>query len=279
MRHSRRQENDRYRRQVPRIALKKLLGQHHLTDASLCDRLVDHLEPRDELVIEIGPGGGVLTGALLDRGAEVWALEVDPEWAFELGRRIRASGLRVAVADALDLPWERLPAGCRVAGNLPFNIATPLIEALLLRGQAVPRAGFLVQKEVAERLLAEPGSSDYGSLSVLVAARARTRRLGTVPRGSFRPPPRVDGAFVGFELIEPPLEWRELPGFARTVRAAFALRRKTLRNSLASMWGRERANAAVEALGFEALTRAETLGVEDFLRLYRWFSASSSSFL
>lgn len=261
---------------MERISLKKPLGQHHLTDASLCGRLIDHLQPQGEQVLEIGPGGGVLTRALLDRGAEVWAWEIDPEWAFVLRRRIRDRRLRLLVADALELPWERLPDGSLIAGNLPFNIGTPLIEGMLLRASGVPRAGFLVQQEVADRLVAGPGSSDYGSLSVLVAARARTSRLGSVPRSRFRPPPKVDGAFVGFELIEPPLPRADLPGFVRTVRAAFGLRRKTLRNSLAAAWGRARADAAIEQLGFTARTRAEALGVDDFVRLHQWTSRPPS---
>lgn len=264
---------------MKRIALKKPLGQHHLEDGSLCEPLVDHLGPAGRQVIEIGPGGGVLTRLLLDRGARVWAWEVDPEWAFELRRRIDDPRLRPVVADALELAWERLPAGVLVAGNLPFNVATPLIERMLLGGSGVERAGFLVQREVAQRLVAGPGDSDYGSLSVLVAARARTTWLGVVPRGRFRPPPKVDGAFVGLDLIEPPVPLAELPAFAGVVRQAFALRRKTLRNSLAAAWGRDRAAAAVEALGFEGRTRAETLGVEEFARLHRWVSGGTSSFL
>ena len=118
--------------------------------------------------------------------------------------------------------------------------------------------------------MAGPREPAYGSLSVLVAARARTRRLGDVPRGRFRPPPRVDGAFVGLDLREPPVPQNELPAFARTVRAAFAMRRKTLRNSLASAWGKQRAAAAVAALGLESLARAEALELADFVRLHRW---------
>lgn len=250
-----------------------------MTDVSLCQRLLDYLQPEGERVVEIGPGGGVLTRALLDRGAGVWAWEVDAEWAFELRRRIPDRRLQSVIADALELPWERLPAGCLVAGNLPFNIATPVIERMLLRASGVPRAGFLIQKEVAERLVAEPGSSDYGSLSVLVAARARTRRLGSVPRRRFRPPPQVDGAFVGFDIIEPPLPIAELPDFVRTVRAAFGLRRKTLRNSLAAAWGRPRAQAAIEELGLDERTRAEALRVGDFVELHRWSARRPSSSL
>ena len=255
---------------MTRIPLRKPLGQHHLVDGGLCAPVVDFLRPRGRRVLEIGPGGGVLTGELADAGASVWALELDPAWAFELARRLRGLPVETVVGDALDVSWRHLPDGSLVAGNLPFNVATPLIERLLLDARGVERAGFLVQKEVAERLAAGPSSSSYGSLSVLVAARARVRILGVVPRGRFKPPPRVDGAFVGLDLREPPFPRSELPSFARTVRAAFSLRRKTLRNSLAGAWGKPRAAAAVAALGVEPLARAEALELEDFVRLHRW---------
>ena len=155
-----------------------------------------------------------------------------------------------------------------MAGNLPFNVATPLIERLLLRAFAVARAGFLVQSEVAERLLAAPGDRAYGSLSVIVAACARAVRLGSVPRSAFRPPPRVDATFVGFERVEPAVAKAELGAFAATVRQAFALRRKTLRNSLAASWGRERAETALAALGLDSRVRAEALPLSAFVRLH-----------
>jgi 16S rRNA (adenine1518-N6/adenine1519-N6)-dimethyltransferase len=255
------------------IPLRKPLGQHHLKDPSLCAPVVDFLRPAGARVLEIGPGGGVLTRELVRAGAGVWALELDPAWAFELSRRLGSAEVATAVGDALDLVWQRLPKGTLVAGNLPFNVGTQLIERLLLGGGGVPRAGFLVQKEVGERLVAPPSTSAYGALSVLVAARADARLLGSVPRSRFRPPPRVDGAFVGFELHEPPFPQAELPAFIRTVRAAFSLRRKTLRNSLASAWGKSRAAMAVDALGVGSLARAQELDLDDFVRLYRWSTA------
>ncbi len=181
--------------------LKKNLGQHHLRDGALCRPLVDYLAPRGRRVLEIGPGGGVLTAELLAAGARLIACEIDLEWAFELRRRFAGrhfAGGRVATValDALDLDWRRLPSPTLVAGNLPFNVATRLIAGLLPCSETVPRAAFMVQKEVAERLAAGPGEAAYGALSVLASAQAEIRLLGTVRPGSFRPPPKVSAAFV-----------------------------------------------------------------------------------
>ena len=284
--------------------LKKSLGQYHLTAGSLCRPLIEFLAPRGQRVVEVGPGGGVLTAELLAAGARVLAWELDLAWACELRRRLagrpaaeaisqhpagaaagaparaslvpldpsaRPAGppLAIVVEDALDLPWERLPPPTLAAGNLPYAIATALLGALLPHHARVPRAAFLVQREVAERLLAAPGDPAYGSFSVLVAAYARAVPLGRVRRGSFRPPPKVEGAYVGFELTPPPLPEPEMPAFLATVRLAFAQRRKTLRNALAAGWGRERAAAALAALGLPETARAERLGLAELLALHR----------
>ncbi len=252
---------------VPR--LHKDLGQHHLRQGAVCAPLVEFLAARGQRVVEIGPGGGALTGELLAAGASVLGWELDLAWAAALRGRVADASLRLVVGDALALPWERLPAPTLVAGNLPYGVATALIDRVLEQGpRRVPRAAFLVQLEVAQRLVARPGTPNYGALSVLTAARAAARLLGRVPPGSFRPPPKVHGAFVGFELRPPPLDQAEMPAFAATVHAAFAQRRKTLRNSLGARWGRAGAEAALAAAGIEAGRRAQELTLEDFVRLH-----------
>jgi 16S rRNA (adenine1518-N6/adenine1519-N6)-dimethyltransferase len=248
--------------------LKKSLGQHHLVDPALCRPLVEFLRPRGERVLEIGPGGGVLTAALLVAGARVLAWEVDPDWAAVLKGRLPDPRLALVVGDALEIPWDRLPAPTLAAGNLPYNVATALLERLFPHHERVPRAAFLVQKEVADRLVAGPGDEAYGSLSVLTAAYAEARLLGRVRRGSFRPPPKVEGAFVGFTLRAPPLPPEEMPGFVRMVRLAFNQRRKTLRNSLGAGWGKERAEAVLGAAGVGERVRAEEVGLSGFLEIH-----------
>lgn len=251
-----------------RPPLVKSLGQHHLRDGRATRPLVEFLAPAGATVIEIGPGGGVLTRELLAAGAErVLAVELDPAWAFALRRELVAPRLAVAVADALDLAWEELRAPALVAGNLPYNVGTAILERLLAGARRVPRAAFLLQREVVDRLVAGPGEPDYGALSVLVAARARARLLGRVPAGAFRPPPRVESAFVGLELGAPAVAPEKFAAFARVVRLAFAQRRKTLRNALASGWGRESAGRVLDALGLPEGTRAERLDLGAFLDL------------
>ncbi|HXO18308.1 MAG TPA: 16S rRNA (adenine(1518)-N(6)/adenine(1519)-N(6))-dimethyltransferase RsmA [Thermoanaerobaculia bacterium] len=249
--------------------LKKSLGQHHLASGALCQPLLDFLRPRGERVLEIGPGGGVLTAELLDAGARVAGWELDLDWAAVLRHRLRRPELAVVVGDALGIEWSRLRPPTLVAGNLPYSLATALVERLLPHHETVPRAAFLVQKEVADRLVATPGSEPYGSFSVLVAAYANAKILGRVRRGSFRPPPKVEGAFVGLELRASPLPQDEMPRFIEMVRLAFGQRRKTLRNALAAGWGREQAEAVLAAAGVGERVRAEELGLDGFLEIFR----------
>ena len=249
--------------------LRKGLGQHHLVSGALCRPLVGFLAPAGERVLEVGPGGGVLTRELLAAGARrVVGFELDAAWAFTLRRQLRDARLTLAAGDALDLDWSRLRAPTLVAGNLPYNVATAILERLLPHGERVARAAFLVQKEVAERIVAGPGDPGYGSFSVLVACYARASLLGRVRPGSFRPPPKVESAFVGLGLHAPPLPPGEMAAFVATVRLAFGQRRKTLRNALAAGWGREEAERALAAAGLPPGARAEELGLAEFLALH-----------
>lgn len=286
---------------------KKSLGQHHLRSGQLCRPLLDFLAgggPVEERspderalagptlegrrVVEIGPGAGVLTRELVRLGAEVTALEVDEEWA-EVARR-EVPEAEVVVADALRYPWHELPAPTLVTGNLPFQVATPIVGDLLTAASAEPhrlsRIGVMVQKEVAERLVAGPGDEAYGALSVYVRATAGARWLGAVAAGSFRPPPKVDAAFVGLEphlprgLSEERAEDLGAGGrvaylqrLREVVHQAFSHRRKTLRNSLGAGWGKKEASAALEQAGIDPRRRAETLDVEDFVALLEARSA------
>lgn len=264
--------------------LKKRFGQNHLIGGHLCRPLIDFLAPDGERVLEIGPGGGVLTAELLAAGARVWACEIDLEWLFHLRHlqpaRDRQPGVLELVAlDALALDASRLPAPTLITGNLPFNVATAIIESLLGAHGRVPRMAFMVQKEVAERLVARPGERAYASLSAIVASHAETFWLGEVSRRSFRPPPKVAAAFVGFRLVEPPLPAAEMPRLVRLIRQCFAQRRKTLANNLKAAWGRATAEAVLAQLPIEPRSRAEQLPPAAFVDLYRAWTATTSSTL
>jgi 16S rRNA (adenine1518-N6/adenine1519-N6)-dimethyltransferase len=263
---------------VDRPRLKKRLGQHHLVSSSLCRPLVDFLAPAGQRVLEVGPGGGVLTRALLDAGAWVWGVELDLDWAWELRRRMAAADggatpqgalrLQPVVMDAVGLPWERLPAPTLVAGNLPYNVATHLIAGLLPHHRQVPRAAFLLQREVAERITAKAGTRAYGSLTVLVQCHAEATILGRVRPGSFHPPPKVESAFVGLRLHPPPLPESEMNAFQTLVRLGFGQKRKTLRNALGRGPGSARVESALATLGLPSTARAEELSLERWLALW-----------
>jgi 16S rRNA (adenine1518-N6/adenine1519-N6)-dimethyltransferase len=227
----------------------------------------------------------VLTGELLAAGGRVWGVELDLEWAAALRGRIRGRGRGTAVAhpaalqtlvmDALAFPWERLPAPTLVCGNLPYNVGTAILAAVLAAHERVPRAAFLLQKEVAERLTARAGTRDYGALTVFTACHAEATLLGRVKPGAFRPPPKVESAFVGLALRPPPLPPAELAEFLALVRHGFAQKRKTLANSLASdgVHGPGLPKAAVEAalgaLDHPPTRRAEELPLTEWLALWR----------
>jgi 16S rRNA (adenine1518-N6/adenine1519-N6)-dimethyltransferase len=250
-----------------RPRLKKALGQHFLTRPEVCRPLLDFLKPSGRRVLEIGPGAGALTKALLDAGAEVLAWEVDPEWAVAVERRFPDSALSVVVGDATQIEWQALPGPILVAGNLPYNVATKIVldclESALRSGNGVDRAGFLVQREVGERLAAKPGGPGFGSLSVLVDALAEVRILGHVAPGAFRPPPKVDSSFVGLKP-RPRVTVDEYARLKPLVRSAFAHRRKTLRNSLAATLGSDVAEALLAGSPLAAGVRAEQLDLEAF---------------
>lgn len=269
-------------RRAPR-APRPRLGQHFLSDPGILSRIAAATGATpDDLVLEIGPGRGDLTRALLATGARVVAIERDEGLARELGRRKAEGGtaqLEIVEGDALALDWHAfVPHSARavprwiVAGNIPYYITTPLIDKALT--PPLPRCVvFLVQAEVADRLAAAPGSKAYGALSVGVQAVARVERLFRVPAGAFRPPPQVASAVVRLTpLTDPVVEQGELAALRRFVTACFGQRRKQLRNAVAvaASVSPAVADAGLTSLGVDPQTRPERLGVAEFVRVLRW---------
>lgn len=239
------------------------LGQHFLIKGAVLERIAAAACPsREELIIEIGPGRGALTEKLLKRAARVVAVELDPHLAEHLQQRFAAEPrLQIVHADVLETDlaqWGRAP----IAGNLPYYITSPILEKVAALD--VPRAVFLIQKEVAERLVAQPGSRDYGLLTVRMALFATTRLCFEVKPSAFRPPPKVDSAVVLLQPHRRDLGLTDPAAFLEFVAHSFRHKRKTLRNNLAEVYGRERVEAWPEA-GL----RAEQLPLEQFADLYR----------
>jgi len=255
------------------VRARKRLGQHFLRHRAILTRIAEALGPRPgDLVLEIGPGQGSLTEALVARGARVVAIEKDRDLAPMV--RARLPGVAVVEGDALELDWRETagagPAdGLLVTGNIPYNITTPLLDRALLPPRPT-RIVFLVQKEVAERIVAKPGSKTYGALSVGVQAVARGERLFNVPAGAFHPPPMVDSAVIRLTpLAQPLVADRDLLRFRRLVVGLFGFRRKQLLRGLRELtgWPTERVAAVLHRAELIADSRAETVAPAGFQRL------------
>jgi 16S rRNA (adenine1518-N6/adenine1519-N6)-dimethyltransferase len=234
------------------------LGQHFLTSDPILNRIAAAVcLEHEEVVVEIGPGRGALTRKLLERADRVIAIEVDPAMVEHLHATLPDPRLTILRADVLSVDlnqWRNRP----VAGNLPYYITSPILEKAI---RAHPsRAVFLIQKEVAERLTAKPGTRDYGYLTVQTAIFAAARTLFDVKPGVFRPPPKVDSAVV---LLEPHVEpiTADASAFLEFVGRAFHQKRKTLRNNLAANF------PAIESQP-EARLRAEQLSLDQLLSVF-----------
>jgi 16S rRNA (adenine1518-N6/adenine1519-N6)-dimethyltransferase len=263
-----------------RIKPKKSLGQHFLADPNTARRIVALAEvARGDLVLEIGPGIGSLTLALIDAGADVLAVELDVHLArvLEIVLERAGVGAEVRVADALDIDWSELPGergpwSC--VSNLPYNVAVPVVVRLLEEAPAVDRLLVMVQREVGERLAAGPGDEQYGAVSVKVAYYAEAAVVGVVPPTVFLPRPKVDSVLVRMRRRSaPPVAVPSESALFTLVRAGFAQRRKMLRRALVPVLG-DRAEAVLTGAGVEPTARAEVLGLEQWAAVARSAAAA-----
>jgi 16S rRNA (adenine1518-N6/adenine1519-N6)-dimethyltransferase len=251
------------------VTPNKQLGQHFLVDENILGvigRLAE-LEPQD-VVLEVGPGLGVLTEYLANRVRHVHAVELDrglePHLRARFGER---RNVELTIGDALRLDLAAFePPASKFVSNLPYNVATPLVVESLDGLPSVRHWTVMVQREVADRFFAERRTKAYGAVSVLVQLAAERTGVHPVSRTVFRPPPNVDSALVAFRRRELPPDYR---GVKALVEAAFAHRRKTLPNSveIAGLTERQRAVEALEAIGHRADARAEALDPPEFLAL------------
>jgi len=252
--------------------------QHFLASPETADAIVRAAGlSAGQSVLEIGPGRGAITGLLLDAGARLSAVEIDERLAAGLEERFAGrEGFRVVRGDFLELAPEALGDYSKVVANLPYSVATPILQKLLdLPGWRT--AVLMFQKEVAQRILAEPGQTGYSLLSLSVQAKAYREWVCGVPKSAFRPPPKVDSGVVRLDRREKPLIPDEVgeEAFFRIARACFAHRRKRAAKSLAMTLGLDKARAegAFAASGLGKDVRAEEIGLEGFLALARALKA------
>ena len=256
-------------------------GQNFLANPRTSRRIVDALGlAPGETVVEIGPGRGALTGPLLDAGLRVVAIEIDPRLAASLRSGAAGRPLVVVTEDALraDVGAALSDTGVSppvsLVGNLPYESATPMLRAFARRADLFSRLVVMVQREVADRLVALPGTGAYGYLTLDVGAHAKVRRLFDVPPGAFSPPPKVTSSVV--EL----LPHSASPGAEEALAvasAAFMGRRKSLLNALSARWGRERVADALAEAGIPPLSRGEDLPLSRFVELARALGAPTKT--
>jgi 16S rRNA (adenine1518-N6/adenine1519-N6)-dimethyltransferase len=261
------------------VRARKSLGQHFLRDRELLDRIAAASgATAGEVVLEIGPGPGGLTAALLARGAVVVAIELDRRMGADLVRRHAQEPFVLVEGDALDLDWSNLVApwtasgaAWRVVGNIPYYITSPLLERALT--PPLPASvTFLVQEEVARRLVAAPGTPAYGALTVGISAVAEVTMALRVARGAFTPPPQVDSAVVHLvPRADPLVRGEEVARLRSLVVSLFSYRRKRMQRALreARDMSAERAGSILAAAGIDPDLRPEALSPADFVALLR----------
>jgi len=244
---------------------RKRFGQHFLTDRHYRERIVAAIGPRPgDSMVEIGPGTGILTEELARVLDHLDVVEIDRDLAAALRNRYDAAKVTVHEGDALEFDFASLPAPLRVAGNLPYNVSTPILFRMAGLAARIADCTFLLQKEVVDRMAAAPDTPDYGRLSVMLQYRFEVEPLLRVPPGAFTPPPKVDSAVVRLVPLGPdrPVA-RDEDRFAAVVMAAFSQRRKTLRNAVRALVP----DAAFVAAGIDPSRRGETLSVKEFITL------------
>lgn len=260
---------------------RKRFGQNFLHDARVVARIVAaiHPQPGDSL-LEIGPGQGALTRPLLRAAGRLQAIEMDRDLIAPLAALCAGDGvLDLQQADALRCDFRDLapaPAALRVVGNLPYNISSPLIFHLLAQREVIRDMHFMLQREVVDRMAAEPGNRVYGRLSVMVQYHCRVERLFSVPAGAFRPAPKVESAVVRLTPLRPqPVRAMDEAVLSRVVAAAFGQRRKMLRRSLAGLLD----ETAMATAGVDPSARPEQLDVAAFVRLADAVAGAPSAFM
>ena len=263
------------------LAPKRGFSQNFLVSRSAVERIVTALAPAPgELVIELGPGLGTLTAAILRAGARVLALDTDRDMLHVLSQELgHVTQLEARHGDATEVDLAALAPDhprVAVAGNLPYAVTGAIFRRLVSQHARLSRAVLMVQREVRDRLLGEPGSKQYGALSVFTRGVFDVKPVCLVPAGAFHPPPKVDSAVIALTPRAHPLDVDDAR-FARPVRAAFEARRKTLRNALLRIDAPDVVDRGLAAANIDGKRRGETLDIDEFARLADALEASRSA--
>ncbi len=252
---------------------RKRFGQNFLVDPHYIGRIIEAVAPKPgDNIVEIGPGLAAITGGLIERAGRIHAIEIDRDLAARLRAAYTPQQLTLHETDALEFDFATLGTSLRVVGNLPYNISSPLLFRLAEFADRLRDLHVMLQREVVARMTAEPGTPDYGRLTVMLQVTFRIRRLFIVPPGAFRPAPKIDSAIARLVPLgdaKPPMDDPAL--FARIVAAAFGQRRKTLRNALSAICD----DAAIRELGIDPGIRGETLAVGEFVRIANALASAS----
>lgn len=247
--------------------MKKPFGQHFLFDKNILRKIIACSGiTENDTVVEVGPGLGPLTSLLADHAKKVIAIEFDRKLIDRLKENLSdKSNVEVIRDDALKFPYDTIRGNFKIVANIPYNITTPLIFKFLEYKKKIPSMTLLMQKEVAKRIIAPPGSKEYGVLSISIQLYTRPDLVFTVSRKAFSPPPKVDSAVVHFDVSPKPVfKVHDEALMMQIVRAAFSQRRKTLLNSLK---GYEEIRDVLACVKIDPKIRPEKLGIEDFVKI------------
>ena len=253
------------------IDFQKKFGQNFIFDRNLLDAIAsDAGVTKEDVVVEIGAGAGTLTAALADKAKKVISYEIDEALRSVLDRTLASKDNVTVVYEDFLKKSEALPTPFKVVANLPYYVTTPIVMRLLEGEERPESVTVMVQKEVAERLTAAPGTAEYGAITASLSLVADAEITRIVGRQCFMPPPNVDSAVVRIDLKDKGYTAEEIALARRIIRAAFNMRRKTLSNGLSSLFGgKENANRLIEEAGFPLSVRGETLSAEQYISLAR----------
>jgi len=247
--------------------MRRPLGQHFLFDQNILKKIIDCSRiTSDDTVVEIGPGSGALTRLLAEAVKKVIAIELDKKLIERLKESLSIyPNVEIVAADALKFPYETIKGKFKVVANIPYYITTPLLFRLLEFKEKIPSMSLLLQKEVAQRIVASSGSKDYGVLSITAQLYTKPIIKFLIPKVAFSPPPEIDSAVVYFEVSPHPLfKIRDKAFFLKVVRTAFSQRRKVIANSLKIF---DNVKEALQKAGVNPQLRPDALSIEDYIRI------------